>query len=272
MTLFDTHCHLQDPAFGDTFDEVVARARATGVVGMVLCGYDAETNARTLELARRVPAVVFPTVGFHPHEAKDVTPALLDTLAAQIALDEVVGVGELGLDNYRDHSTPAQQRAALEAQLALAATAGKPVCVHSRSAEAEIFGLLAPYATRSSLGAAGRPVGVMHCFSGTLDQARAYIEIGFLISIACVITYPKNDEVRRMARELPLESLVIETDSPYLPPQRIRGQRNEPANVIAAAEAIAAARNLSLDAVTEATTANACRLFGVRVAEGALPR
>ena len=266
MILFDTHCHLQDEAFAGDFAAVVARARTAGVLGMALCGYDASSNLAALDLSAGVEGV-FPTVGFHPHDAKDLTPAAMAVLAAQAARPEVIGIGEIGLDFYRDLSPHDVQREALEAQLALAAELGKPVSLHTRGAEEAIYDQLAKYASASPLAALRRPVGVMHCFGGTLEQARRYVELGFLVSIPCAITYPKNEEARRIARELPLESLVIETDSPYLPPQSRRGQRNEPALILAAVEAIAAARRIPVETVARQTTENACRLWGVRVGE-----
>jgi TatD DNase family protein len=157
----------------------------------------------------------------------------------------------------------------LDAQLAMAVATGKPVSVHSRGAEDEIFSHLKSYGRRSPLGGLGRPVGVMHCFGGTLAQAKRFVDVGFIISVPCTVTYPANDEGRRIASELALDSIVVETDSPYLPPQGLRGKRNEPANVGAAVEAIAALRGVSPAAVAEATTANACRAFGVEVPAGA---
>jgi TatD DNase family protein len=240
------------------------------VSGIALCGYDMPSNHVTLEMAA-THAILSPTVGIHPHDAKDVTPAVLSELESLAALPEVVAVGEIGLDFYRDHSPHDVQRRALDAQLAIAARAGKPVCVHSRGAESEIHDQLAAYARSAlALRSAGRPVGVMHCFGGTLEQAHEYVSLGFLVSIACSITYPKSAEARRIAANLPLAALVVETDSPYLPPQGLRGERNEPANVRAAVEAIAAARAISVDIAAEATTRNASRLFAVELKPGVI--
>lgn len=266
MRLFDTHCHLQDPAFAGEFDATVERARAAGLIGILLCGYDPSSNRHTLELAARSP-LILPAVGIHPHDAAKVDQDALGELARQAALPAVAAVGEIGLDFYRDLSPPEAQYAALDAQLEIAIAARKPVSVHSRSAESDILVPLAAYARRSPLGADGR-AGIMHCFGGTLEQARPFVELGFAISIACSITYPRNEEARRIAAHLPLESLVVETDSPYLPPQALRGKRNEPATVSAAVEAIAAARGLTPDEVAAATTANAERLLRVPSAPG----
>jgi TatD DNase family protein len=193
---------------------------------------------------------------------------MLAELESLAKLPQVVAVGEIGLDNYRHHSTAANQRKLIDAQLEIAVRVGKPVCVHSRMAEEEIHGNLAPYAAAAKAAGVAVP-GVMHCFGGTVEQAQRCTELGFLISIAAPITYPKNKEARRLARELPASSLVIETDSPYLPPQPMRGKLNEPSLVLHTGRAVAAARGESVDRVLEYTTANAERLFGVRVAEAA---
>lgn len=262
MILFDTHAHLQDPQFEGDIAVILERARAAGVTGVTVCGYDAASNVEALAMAQH-SSTVFPAVGIHPHEAKDVTASLLAELESQAKRPEVVAVGEIGLDFYRDHSPHDVQRKVLDEQLAIAARVGKPVSVHSRAAEDTIEPHLAAYAHARGWKPGQPPIGVMHCFGGTLEQARRYVELGFMVSLACALTYPGNEEARTIARELPLESLVVETDSPYLPPQQLRGRRNEPANVVRAVEALAAARQIPIDEAAAATTANACRLFGV---------
>lgn len=263
MIFVDTHCHLQDTRFDGELEAVIAAARERGVLRMVVCGYDERSNADALEMAGAHDAVV-PAVGFHPHEAKTVTGDMLDALRALAAREEVAAVGEIGLDFHYNLSPATDQHRVLEAQLEIALSLGKPVSVHSRAAEAELVEPLRRYATRA---AGGRPPGVLHCFGGTLEQALPYVDAGFLVSIACPVTYPRNGEARRLASGLPLEALVVETDSPYLPPQGRRGERNEPANVVAAAEAVARARGVSLEDVAAATTRNACRLFGIAIPE-----
>ena len=260
---FDTHSHLQDPKLAGQFARVLERAREAGVAGVALCGYDAPSNQAALELAAR-SAMVFPTVGFHPHEADDVTPAMLAELESLAESPEVVAVGEIGLDFYRNLSSHEAQRRLIDAQLEIALRVRKPVCVHTRSAEDAAIAHLAPFA--ASAREAGLKIpGVMHCFGGSAEQAQPYLEAGYLVSIACPVTYPKNEETRRLVRTLPLEALVIETDSPYLPPQTRRGQLNEPAYVMEAARAVAELREESLERVLAVTTRNAELLFGIRV-------
>ncbi|MCC7363626.1 MAG: TatD family hydrolase [Dehalococcoidia bacterium] len=261
MRLFDSHSHLQDAKFGDETAAVIARSREAGVAGILLCGYDAASNEQALAIAGTNPGV-FPAVGYHPHEAGTVTAGMLAELESLAARPEVVCVGEIGLDHYWGTTDPGEQRELLEAQLDIALRVGKPVSLHSRSAEDAMAEVLAPYAGRART--AGTVPGVMHCFGGTLEQAERYTELGFLVSIACVVTYPKNDEARRLAAGLPLDAILVETDSPYLPPQRLRGKRNEPAFVRDAVEAIAAVRGVPAAEIAEATTRNAERTFGVR--------
>lgn len=263
---FDTHSHLQDPKLLDDFDGVLERAKDAGLAGIAVCGYDAPSNALALELAAKSP-LLFPTVGFHPHEADDVTPAMLAELESLAARPEVVAIGEIGLDFYRNLAAERAQRDLIEAQLAIALGAGKPVSVHSRAAEEAIIEHLGPFA-RSARARGLEVPGVMHCFGGTLQQATPYVEAGFAVSIACPVTYPANETTRKLVRGLPLRSLVIETDSPYLPPQGRRGKLNEPAYVVEAARAIAEVKGLALAEVLEQTTTNACRLFRVQSQQG----
>lgn len=266
MRLFDTHCHLQDPRFEDV-DGVIARATAVGVERMLLCGYDLPSSEVAVEMADRFPSVLA-AVGIHPHDAHTLTPDVVQRLETLLDRELVVAVGEIGLDFYRDLSPRDVQHRTLELQLELAASTGKPVSVHSRGAEQEISAPLQAYVSRTPLSGHA-PVGVMHCFGGTIEQARVYAEMGFLISIPCTVTYPNNETGRKLAADLPLDVLVLETDSPYLPPQSHRGRRNEPAFVNSAVETIATLRGLAVDEVAEATTRNAERVFGAGVRESA---
>ncbi len=228
--LVDSHSHIYDKAYADDLEVVLTNAREVGVAKVVVCGDDISSSLAALEMGSRHDIVV-PTAGVHPHAARDVDGAALDEIARLAALPEVAAVGEIGLDFYRDLSAREDQIAALEAQLTIAAAAGKPACVHSREAEDAIATPLGKYASKSPLPLSGRPAGVMHCFGGTLEQSRRYVDMGFLISLACIVTYPRNDEARRIAMELPLTALLVETDSPYLPPQHIHDPETHVAQV-----------------------------------------
>ena len=268
MRLFDSHSHLQDARFDEDREVVLARAAAAGVEGIVVCGEDVESSKAAVALAATTEHPrVLATAGFHPHEASQATEDALDEIEKLAQSEPVAAIGEIGLDFYRDLSPRQVQRNVFDAQLGVAARLGLPVCVHSRDAEEDLRSHLARFAAESPLAVAGRPVGVLHAFGGTLRQARDYVEMGFLISLTCAAGYPRNEEARRMATDLPLWALLIETDSPALPPQSARGTRNEPANVRVAAEVAAEARGISVETVATATTANAEGLLGVPVME-----
>ena len=255
--LFDTHAHLHDPALLAEIDDVLARARAAGVERCVTVGTDLQTSRAAVALAETHDEI-FATVGLHPHDAKDWTPELARELRALAANERVVAIGEIGLDFYRNLSPRAIQLQAFREQLALADELDLPVVIHSRDAHDATWDVLAPWGAACRRGA---PVGVLHCFSGHDTLALAYAEMGFLISFAGPVTYPKNGELRAAAAALRADAIVIETDCPYLSPQPTRGKRNEPANIVHTAQQIAKTRGESLEVVAQATFANAVRLF-----------
>ena len=266
--LFDTHAHLTDPKIAADLEAVLERAWSAGVRSMVVVGYDLPSSEEAVRLAARYPGQLYPAVGLHPHEADTAWADVLPRLRELAAAPEVVAIGEIGLDAYRGWSSEANQRRLLEAQLQLALDVRKPVCVHSRAAETAILPQLEAFAKAAA--AAGLPLpGVMHCFGGTLSEARPFVELGYLISIAGPVTYPRNDRTRELAAGLPARSLVIETDTPYLPPQGMRGQRNEPAYIVETARAVAAARGVLLSEVARVTTENARRLVAASLAGAA---
>ena len=267
---FDSHSHLQEIRFDGDRDAVLFRASCASVRDIVVCGEDLKSSEAAVELAQLTDTVrILPTVGFHPHEAEKATPSALRELQGLAGEPDVVALGEIGLDFYRELVPRAKQRRVLDAQLEIAALVGLPVCVHSRGAESHLVEPLGEFAAASPLRESGRPLGVMHAFGGTLEQAQLYVDLGFLISFACSAGYPGNTQARRVVAELPLEMLLIETDSPALPPQDQRGTRNEPANVIAAAKVIATVRGESIETIAAATALNGELLLLDRVVGGA---
>jgi TatD DNase family protein len=260
IELFDSHAHLQEPEFEEDLDAVIIEAAVTGVRGIVLPGEDVTTSQRAAIMAERLEGV-YAAAGFHPHEASRLSADGLAGIEKLLSHRYVVAVGEIGLDFYRMHSTVEEQLGALEAQLELAAKHQLPVIIHCRDAWEAMGDTLQPWArsARSSYGS--EPIGVLHYFSSDVVTAQRYVESGFLISVHTSVTHPKSTQLREVAAQLPLESLVIETDSPYGAPQAYRGQRNQPAYVIEAAGAIARQRGMDIDEVGAATTANARRLF-----------
>jgi TatD DNase family protein len=207
------------------------------------------------------------TPGFHPYVADKFTPETPGRLKAALRHPRAVAAGEMGLDYYKHCAVPRERQ--IEAFTALARAAvesGKPLVLHCREADAASTraqeDMLAVLASLPPFWGEGKVRGVAHCFQGTIDNAKRFITLGFLIGIDGPVTYPKGEAVRALAAALPLESLVLETDSPYLPPQAHRGRRNEPSYLPAVAHAVAAARGLSVEEVSRATTANAHKLYG----------
>lgn len=265
--LIDTHAHLDLPHFDDDRDAVVARAVAVGVTRMVTIGIDAASSREAVALAERYPQV-YAAVGFHPSSAAELDPSVLAELRHLLAHPRVVAIGEIGLDYYWDDTPREVQARAFQAQLDLAVVVGKPVIIHIRSrpdpahdAHGATWAILSAWAARHPWRGSGRPLGVLHCFSGDARLARQAVGAGFMLGVDGPLTYKNAKGLQAQAATWPAESVVIETDSPYLPPVPHRGQRNEPAYVRLVAERLAEARGMSLDEVARATTQAAHRLF-----------
>lgn len=257
MKLVDAHCHLEPEDFPDV-DAVLERARQAGVVQAVVVGQLQAPGdwGHALEIARARPAQLVATLGIHPHVATLATPEALAELERACATASVVAVGEAGLDYYYDYSPRPVQARAFGAQAALAKSLGKPLVVHVRDAHADCLSILV---------AEGAQKGVIHCFTGDVAAARGYLDLGFHLSLSGVVTYKKTEALAQAVRFAPLERLMVETDSPYLAPVPHRGKKNEPAYVLETARRLAELKGLSLEALAEATTANAARLFGFAV-------
>ncbi|MCL6566798.1 MAG: TatD family hydrolase [Acidobacteriia bacterium] len=255
----DSHAHLEWPDFAADREAVLARARAAGVVAILAIG----SAAGPERLDAAIPFAeqhdwVFATVGIHPQQTLLARPEHLDRLHELARHPRVIGFGEIGLDYYRDYAPRDAQQRLFRELLGVARSARLPVIIHCRAAWADTLEILGQEWRTSGLG------GILHCFSGTLEDARRGMEMGFLISFAGNITYRKADALRELARALPLEALLVETDAPFLPPEGFRGQRNEPARVVEVARAVASVRNLGLAEFAAATTANFERLFRLR--------
>jgi TatD DNase family protein len=264
LRFVDTHTHLQGEEFADDIAEVLGRARDAGVEQLVVPGVDVETSRAAIALAEAYQGV-YAAAGFHPHEASQLDEEALAEIEAMLAHPKVVAVGEIGLDYYYEHSPRDVQIVCIEKMLSLAERHVMPVIVHCRDAWDDAADVLAPWVRRVRNAFDGRPLGVLHYFTGTLEQARFYIDLGFVISIHTSVTHKKQAELRETVSQLPLEALVIETDSPYGAPQAYRGKRNESAYVIEVAKQIAELHNASLETVAEATSANAARLFSLPI-------
>jgi TatD DNase family protein len=264
LRLVDTHAHIQGEEYAQDLDAVVARACEAGVEQIVLPGVDVESSRGALQLSEAHEGL-FAAAGFHPHEASRLDDVAFAEIESLLAHTKAVAVGEIGLDYYYEHSPREVQLACIVRMLGLAESHTLPVIVHCRDAWDDAAAVLSPWARRVRDGFGGGPVGVLHYFTGTLEQARFLIDLGFLISIHTSVTHKKQGDLRDTVAQLPLASLVIETDSPYGAPQAYRGKRNEPAYVVEAAKQIAEMQGVSLGAVAEATSGNAARLFDLSV-------
>lgn len=254
LTLIDTHCHIYYPDFEADWDAMLARAAENGVQGMVVIGADLASSRQAVEIASRHEQI-FCTVGIHPHDVEQADEATFDEirrLASSTA--KCVAIGEIGLDFYRDRAPRDLQRAVFDRFLRMARELDKPVVIHDRDAHQE---------TLAQIKAAGVTKGVMHCFSGDTEFARQCLDQGLYISITGTVTYPSNDLLRQVVRELPLERLLLETDCPYLSPVPHRGKRNEPAYTRITAEKVAELKGLTVSDVGRITTMNAGRLFDI---------
>ena len=245
----DTHCHLflmdRDPA------AVVEGARASGVGTLVCVGIDPGSSVRSLELAESFRGV-FATAGMHPHTASELDVPAERAIEELLGSPLVLGVGETGLDFYRMLSPREEQERAFRVHIALARETGKALVVHVRDAWVEALAILAEERAERV---------VLHCFTGDAALAREAAARGYWMSFSGNVTYPRNDSIREAAAAVPLDRIVVETDSPFLAPQRLRGRDNEPANAIAVIEEIARARDEPVERVRTATTANAQAAF-----------
>jgi TatD DNase family protein len=255
MRLIDSHGHVDGKEFDADRDAVLARARAAGVSPLVVVG-TGESLARigrAVALAEHEPDV-FAAVGVHPHDAAKIQPDWWPALEEWARRPRVVAVGETGLDYHYDHSPRPEQQAAFRAHVGLARRVGKPVVCHVRDAHPDTVRIL------DEEGAA-EVGGVIHCFTGGPDDARAYVALGMHVSFSGIVTFRTADAIRAAVAEVPLDRILIETDCPYLAPVPMRGKRNEPAFLVHTAEAVARAAGVTPEALASATVVNTSRLF-----------
>lgn len=254
--LIDTHAHLDHGQFDEDRQAVIERAFAQGISHILSVGCDLESSAANVRLAETYPNI-HAAVGIHPHDALQADEAGIAQLAKLLEQSEkIVAVGEIGLDFYRDRAPRDVQRLAFRRQIALARQVKKPIIVHDRDAHDEVLQILREEK-------AAEVGGVLHCFSGDKEMARACLDLGFYLSFPGTITYPKNDATREVVRAVPIDHLLVETDCPYLAPLPFRGKRNEPAYVRQTAAMIAEIKGLTLEDVARITSRNACTLFGI---------
>lgn len=258
MVLIDAHCHLEKDSFADP-SEVLVRAKAQGVVHAVVVGQWQRPGdfGSAIEVAAQHPDFLTPTMGIHPHDAAKATAEDWEALEKLCALPEVCAVGETGLDFYYDNSPREVQAEKFALQCALARKLGKPLVVHVRDAHQQCADILR--AEKMSRG-------MIHCFTGDTEAARAYLDLGFHLSISGIVTYPRSQALQDAVAFAPLERLMVETDTPYLAPVPYRGKKNEPGNVHATARKVAELKKTEPDALALTCAKNARELLGLKVA------
>jgi TatD DNase family protein len=248
--IIDTHAHLNTDEFSDEIHDVLSRADAADVKRILVIGMNTKANLKGIELTQQYPTL-YTTVGIHP---ADVNEGLdLDLLRQQLTYPKVVAIGEIGLDLYWVKDNLPQQMAIFKKQLDLAIELKLPVIIHMRDSAQEIYDVVRGYPGLK---------GVMHCFSADLDWAMKFIDLGLHIGIGGPVTFKNNIMAKEVAKHIPFNRLLVETDSPYLAPAPHRGKRNEPAYTRLVVEEIARLRGVSVEVVSNQTTENAIRLFG----------
>ncbi len=253
--LIDTHAHLEMREFNDDREDVIKRAREAGVEYIITIGTTVESSRDAVLLADKYD-FIYAAIGIHPHEVKDILHPAYDIIRHFAQHKKVVAYGEIGLDYHYEHSPRSDQKRKFRDMLREARELDLPVIIHDRDAHEDTLQILSEEWS-PDLG------GVMHCFSGDIEMAKKLIEMGFSLSVAGPVTFPKAEALREVVRQVPIEYLLVETDAPYLAPQPVRGKRNEPAYVRHTAEAVAKIKGLSYDDVARITGFNAMQLFGI---------
>lgn len=250
---FDSHTHLHYENFNEDREEMIRRAEAAGVRYFLNVGTDLESSRASLKLAEAHPNI-WGAAGIHPNDSANACEADFEEIEKLLAHPRMVAVGEVGLDFYRDHASPEVQKKVFDRFIEMAGRLGKPLVIHCRDAYEAMDDILKSSGGRERFG-------VMHCFSSDRPVMEKFLDLGFYISFAGPLSYKKNEALREACRACPLDRLLIETDAPFLPPQTLRGKRNESAFMMETAQVMAELHGLPLERLAEQTTQNAKRLF-----------
>jgi TatD DNase family protein len=257
MKLFDSHAHINLPHYNEDREAVINRMFETGVEKIVIPGVDLETINSAIELAGKYPGKIYSAIGFHPQDAIKWEENMYQELTELAKNESVVAIGEIGLDYYWDTSPKETQHKVLKIQIELAKKLSLPVIIHTRDSHNDTLEILKE-------NGANEVGGIFHCFSGDTDFAKKCVELGFYISFAGNITFKNAQNLRDAAREISIDKILIETDSPYLTPVPNRGKRNEPSNVQYVAKQIAELKNMSIEDVADITFNNAMKVFKLK--------
>lgn len=263
----DTHAHIDFKNFNNDRAAVIQRAKDAGLGFIINVGIDLDSAEKSLRIARENPGFIFVALGIHPNYSSNFNDRLIKKLETLAREPEVLAIGEIGLDYYRDHATPEQQRRALHAQLELADSLRLPIIVHERSSAHELVPILAKWQAQLSDNNPVKPhPGVMHAYGASLEYLPALFEAGFYFGIGGPVTYKNASDKHALVQNLPLKSMLLETDCPYLTPHPHRGERNEPSYIPLIADKIAQLKEISVQAVARQTAKNAFTLFGLKFA------
>jgi len=255
LNIIDTHAHLEGEEFAGDFDAMLARATEAGVNQIVTAGTNIESSEKAVALTQKYPQI-FAAVGIHPQEIHKAQKSDIEKIAELAKNTKVVALGEMGLDFHRSTVYREEQIHGLKRQLELASELRLPVIIHNRQSTKEMIEILSEWVKKSQV----KTPGVIHCFQENADNARIFLEMGFYMAFGGYIGYPKS-LMAEVIKAVPEDRLLVETDAPYLPPQKFRGQRNEPAYIVYTVEKMAEVLGKTKEEVAEITAENACRLF-----------
>ena len=253
--IFDTHCHLNSEELYNRLDEVIKSSRDVGVDKFLVVGWDKKSSFLAVELAEKYD-FIYAAIGFHPCDIFDLSEEDLEQTMALFSHPKVVAIGEIGLDYHYEGYDKQLQKELFVKQINLALEINKPICVHCRDAYDDMVEIFKSFKQL--------PKGVIHCFSGSYEQAKVVVDMGFLIGIDGPCTYPKSNKLKRVIENVPLEKILVETDCPYLAPQLYRGTRNEPSYVVEVAKKIAEIKNMPFEQVCDITTKNTINLYNLK--------
>jgi TatD DNase family protein len=253
--LVDSHVHLDDKKFDDDREALIERFEESGLAYVLHSAYDLQSSIKAVNASEKYDRI-YASVGYHPHDVKDLTYDTLEVIKSLTKKDKVVAVGEIGLDYYYDNSPRDIQKKWFREQVRMARDLDMPYIIHDRDAHGDVLEIVKDEKYSNTRG-------ILHCFSGSVELAREYVKLGFLISLAGPVTFKNAKKAKEVAREIPLEHLLIETDCPYLTPVPYRGKRNEPAYVRYVAEEIARIKEIPYEEVADATTENFIRIFNI---------
>lgn len=253
--MIDSHAHMDDSKFNEDRDDIINSLYSNYVAYFINPASDLDSSRRSIELSNKYD-FIYSSVGIHPHDAESFREENLIELKEMTKNNKVVAIGEIGLDYYYDNSPREIQRNVFRKQMNLARELKLPVIIHSRDAQGDTFNILKEFK--------GEVIGVMHCYSGSFEMAERYMSLGYYISFAGPVTFKNAKNVKEAALKIPLDKLLIETDSPYLSPEPRRGKRNDPSNIIFIAEIIASLKNISVSELVENTRNNTIKLFKLK--------